>query len=778
MGERAERLKHILEISGDSSSVQTQSYDTSQTLPRKLSHTDVSSHSYSRLSATSVKNDSIPSPVKNGKPFEYNARRPTVTPVLSTATDKKKEEVSESYNWRENLVKMRQQIKAVNDLPTIDVPEPIKTNHKYRGSFSTPDLSQFSDKPRWSCESSWEIRAKYRSMRTEELCQGQLIKKSGYSWRDKVPEIQKPLKFSEVRSNAVTDAAFIGSSYVRDKEQNFNSSDQKLNEKSKAQIMTKIYRIDSSVDIMKLVIRDNINPHFQQETPIKYEKLAHNKDASQADNVLLERLWQMLNFFNYCWQLKLCHPGFDLSRDVAKIIAAAKIMETIMEVDEIPDLEDVKKTEDPAGDIKSKMTGAIAGLQLVKKKAPEKAPMKNDSKVSAGGASGDWRSEIKKRERAKQQEKLNAMPLGMPDYREPEKPQIVDWREKLKKEAENDNPMNKWKKFDSGVKKTVRPPPQKPKPKPSKAPKEDPCTCNVGNCKIHSKFAFGLKSTAKKSTPATTDQNNNKTDEPMKRRTSVRKRQQESQSSLKRSDSNQSLASSKQTDLKKVKTESRAGSRASSAAPEDTEMVEVIKIINFVAIKMTMKASDVKKTDNCTIVSPPPPIPSHPPPPVPKDDSPSQQSPQKSSSKSLTPSPPREPSPPPRIATPPPPPPRTPTPPPPKEPSPVQEAIKPIEKVVTKPEQTPSPVYQRKFFPNPEPSEPYKPKVWDYTPNTVKLKRTKEFYVEEPVIRRQFSNDIEVAPVKFSSSQDNCVKKALFVGNAYLGGDNISEFQV
>ena len=72
----------------------------------------------------------------------------------------------------------------------------------------------------------------------------------------------------------------------------------------------------------------------------------------------------------------------------------------------------------------------------------------------------------------------------MPDYREPEKLQIVDWREKLKKEAADDNPMNKWKKFDTGVKKTVRPPPQAAKPKQSKVPKEDPCTCNVGNCKV------------------------------------------------------------------------------------------------------------------------------------------------------------------------------------------------------------------------------------------------------------------------------------------------------
>ena len=38
--------------------------------------------------------------------------------------------------------------------------------------------------------------------------------------------------------------------------------------------------------------------------------------------------------------------------------------------------------------------------------------------VSGGGAA-DWRSEVKKKDRAKQQEKLNAMPQGMPDYRCP-----------------------------------------------------------------------------------------------------------------------------------------------------------------------------------------------------------------------------------------------------------------------------------------------------------------------------------------------------------------------
>ena len=51
-------------------------------------------------------------------------------------------------------------------------------------------------------------------------------------------------------------------------------------------------------------------------------------------------------------------------------------------------------------------------------------PLQVETKIATAGSGSDWRSEIKKRERAKQQEKLNAMPLGMPDYREPEKGQV------------------------------------------------------------------------------------------------------------------------------------------------------------------------------------------------------------------------------------------------------------------------------------------------------------------------------------------------------------------
>ena len=95
-----------------------------------------------------------------------------------------------------------------------------------------------------------------------------------------------------------------------------------------------------------------------------------------------------------------------------------------MEVEEEPVPEKPPETpETPqTGDIKSKMTGAIASMATVKKAKPLEKPAPNPEPPKLGGAmpsggAADWRSEVKKRDRAKQQEKLNAMPQGMPDYR-------------------------------------------------------------------------------------------------------------------------------------------------------------------------------------------------------------------------------------------------------------------------------------------------------------------------------------------------------------------------
>ena len=118
--------------------------------------------------------------------------------------------------WKETMRKMRDQIKQVQELPKVEVPKLLAAKMT---SASSPDLSMFSSSSSaraGRAEASWEIRARYRNMRTDELYKSQLVKKSGYSWRDKVPEIQnQKIKFTEVRSNVVTDVAFIGATYVQ-----------------------------------------------------------------------------------------------------------------------------------------------------------------------------------------------------------------------------------------------------------------------------------------------------------------------------------------------------------------------------------------------------------------------------------------------------------------------------------------------------------------------------------------------------------------------------------
>lgn len=79
------------------------------------------------------------SPIKNlngfNKMYEAATLRPSRTSLdvssLRTgrkpSVSKQKDEPEEdSFNWRENLIKMREQIKAVQELPSISAPDPAK----------------------------------------------------------------------------------------------------------------------------------------------------------------------------------------------------------------------------------------------------------------------------------------------------------------------------------------------------------------------------------------------------------------------------------------------------------------------------------------------------------------------------------------------------------------------------------------------------------------------------------------------------------------------------
>ena len=221
----ATRLQHLLGLSGKEDQVDnggTVESDDSpspgppQALPALLLSAPVIDNRSRTLDRRPSRGDSKPlerPPLLSPKSKRKNSLiQKKETESDSLDTNNNNEEKKE--DWKETMKRMREQIKQVQELPTVEVPKSLKKNIT---SASSPDLSLYSSGTKTSrMEASWEIRARYRNMRNEELYKSQLVKKSGYSWREKVPEIQNPkLKFSESRSNIVTDMAFIGATYVQ-----------------------------------------------------------------------------------------------------------------------------------------------------------------------------------------------------------------------------------------------------------------------------------------------------------------------------------------------------------------------------------------------------------------------------------------------------------------------------------------------------------------------------------------------------------------------------------
>ena len=305
----------------------------------------------------------------------------------------------------------------------------------------------------------------------------------------------------------------------------------------------------------------------------------------------------------------------------------------------------------------------------------------------------------------------------------------------------------------------------KPKPKSVLPPKEIPCTCNVGTsltylcplipdvlqmgiCQVHVKFAL------KKSNSAPPKSFAAPVEEPLKRKASVKKKSE----------------GSKSAKIEKKESPEKVKPGVVNTLPPVEKEEFTIKIINFVAIKVAIeepgpaRRRSVKKRreseggskEKVPGLMEKPPLPSISPPPLPRDPSPPSPTPPPPKS----PTPLRDPTPPPPREPTPPPPPKSPTPPPVKVSNPTPPR---------KPSPPPSPAYQRKFFPNPVASEPYKPKIRDIPTVKTTRRRKVEEYVEEaaPLRRREVS--MEVKPVKFSGVAENCIKKALFLGDQYVG---------
>ena len=276
-----------------------------------------------------------------------------------------------------------------------------------------------------------------------------------------------------------------------------------------------------------------------------------------------------------------------------------------------------------------------------------------------------------------------------------------------------------------------------------------PQLLQMGICQVHVKFALKKSNSAPKSVAAPVE-------EPLKRKASVKKKSE----------------SSKSAKIEKKESPEKVKPGVVNTLPPVEKEEFTIKIINFVAIKVAIeepgpaRRRSVKKRresedgrrgskEKVPGLMEKPPLPSISPPPLPRDPSPP----------SPTPPPPKSPTP---LRDPTPPPPREPTPPPPPK-SPTPPPVKVSTPTPPKPSPPPSPAYQRKFFPNPVASEPYKPKIRDIPTVKPTRRRKVEEYVEEPAPLRRREVSMDVKPVKFSGVAENCIKKALFLGDQYVG---------
>ena len=86
--------------------------------------------------------------------------------------------------------------------------------------------------------------------------------------------------------------------------------------------MTKVYRLESGLDVMQLVIRDRIPPRATSP-PAPRTRLHPLGQNGAAAAGLATRLSQLLLFSQLPWQLMMCWPGWDLQRDIRSLAARA-----------------------------------------------------------------------------------------------------------------------------------------------------------------------------------------------------------------------------------------------------------------------------------------------------------------------------------------------------------------------------------------------------------------------------------------------------------------------
>jgi len=292
--------------------------------------------------------------------------------------EKKKEieETETAEDWRAVLKRLNDQVKQIEALPKVKDEAPEVKNQV-------------------------DIKTQYRRIKIEEQCKKLNPKvnlPSRSSWRDRI------YGNSTAKDSELDDLNLIKESpIVRRKKHSWERR-------------TRIYFVDSSIDINGLKIKDTIHQKRMQIEAKLAECNQSHQEKGKPKTIPM-----------------LTYPGFE------KLIftKAFEISEKEMKNEETNSMDfdalGLKKNTLRKMSILKEFNKITSGVEIIKKVEPPPTTKKNYS------TSVDWREELKNKEKAKQLAAMAGYTMGMPDYKEPEaKPDETN--EDIPK------PENKWAK--------------------------------------------------------------------------------------------------------------------------------------------------------------------------------------------------------------------------------------------------------------------------------------------------------------------------------------------
>ena len=643
------------------------------------------------------------------------------------------EEKNEKKDWRNILNKFNQQIKQVEELPK----EPKKTEEVVK-EFHSKDFV--------------DIKLEYRRIKIQEQCKklnSRVVLPSRSSWRDRI--------------NGTSDISDIQS-----QPQNIGSTSKLTSPESErrrnhnwGQRRTKVYHIDSEIDVHKFKVIDTIHIKRSQIEARLAQYNEENKRPRQEPGEVL-----MLTYPGYEKLYVPPPPPTEPEVDVSTETTPLKCAETVSDdSDDIlmdPNLDGLALKDNTKKKL-SQFTQHLTDVEKAKKIKSPPLPKKKNYTTHV-----DWREELRNRDKARQLRELKGFKIGTPDYKEPEKEKEETASPKVEDNKWGKTAEDKWQRLK--LKPTVKSQ-EKIKDK-EELKSDDPFKINLKPVTERNKdqAQSQLVSTPKRKNkskfnfPSKEDNYTAREFEKLSQSPTVKTRNKVKSNFIKEVDeskpiNNKDITSKKNEKKKPAELKNNLLNKSKDPSTDFSDDKKyIIKVINFVAIKVAVdktppprrRKSERKKSDEK------PPIPKSRPPCLPELEVPEVSVAEECELEDID-----------------------------------QELVQIINSDFE--ERLKTEIFDEIFIeiikdnpdfktaksrrevvqtcPKPKPKSVYKMKDEKSFDEKYFRPRRKKIldYIPENLPKLNKREDVNIQPMKFSSASENCVTKSLFVGSQYIG---------